>query len=100
MCAEEEKVDLKECSYAKYVSDILERYPMHIGKFLSCFVYNWVGSETKGTSLDISKVEKYIDINTLYEKIIKKNKDVYTTKEGKNFVELFLQEYKESKNSQ
>jgi hypothetical protein len=94
LCAEEEKVDLKECTYAEYMRNILEKEQKHIGKLLSCFLQRWVG--TKGTSLElkIDEVSKYLDTNALYKRIMKENKEVYTTDEEKKSVDLFIKNYK------
>ena len=94
LCAEEEKVDLKECTCAEYVSNMLEGNPKYIGKFLNCFVQRWVGTKVSSFELDINEVSKYLDINTLYEKITKENGDVYTSDEEKKSVDLFIRNYK------
>ncbi|MGQ3684221.1 MAG: hypothetical protein ACUBOA_04280 [Candidatus Loosdrechtia sp.] len=97
ICAEEEKVDPKECTCAKYVNNMLNRNSKYIGKILSCFIFRFVSTETEGTSLDVNEVAKYLDIDALYEKIIKENGDVYTTDEEKRTVDQFTRQYKSQK---
>lgn len=97
LCAEEEKVDPKVCTCAKYVSNMLDRNSKYIGKILNCFVQRWVSTDTRGTSLDVYEVAKYLDIDALHEKIIKEKEDIDTTDEEKRSVELFMREYKSQK---
>lgn len=92
-CAEEENVDKKECSCAEYVKNLIARDLRSIGSLLCCFIAKWVGTTTT-LELDINEVSKYIDTKELYERIMKENKEVYTTDEEKEYVEIFIRNFK------
>ncbi len=72
---------------------MLEGDTMLIGKVLDCFIEKWVGEKETSLELNINKVSKYIDTKELYERIMKENKEVYTTDEEKEFVEIFIKNY-------
>ena len=92
-CAEEENVNLKECTCAEYVKNILTNNQKHIGKFLDCFVNRVVSTKEIYFELNINEVSEYIDTKELYERIMKENKEVYTTDEEKEYVEIFIKNY-------
>jgi predicted KAP-like P-loop ATPase len=100
LCAEEEIVDLKECTCAEYVRNILENELKCIGKLLSCFLQRWVSTKESSLELDINEAEKYLDINAFYEIIVKEYKNVYTTDEEKESVDLFIRNYERSKDEE
>ena len=92
-CAEEENVHQKDCTCAEYIKNMIEKDTRLIGKVLSCFITRWVGGKKTSLELNISELAKYIDTKKLYEKIMKENKNVYTTDEEKEFMGIFIKNY-------
>jgi len=71
-CAEEENVNLKDCTCSTYVNNMLEGDIMLIGKVLGCFITKSMAIDTMKTylELNINEVSNYIDTKELYEKIM------------------------------
>ncbi len=93
LCVEDENKDHKECTCAEYVKNILEQNPKHVGKLLSCFDNRRFNPQKKEISLNVAEIGIYLDINELYNKIIKANKAVFTTEYEEELVENFIKNY-------